>query len=171
MFTWISFHSKSSEAFGMNPQLEWQFLEPHPCGSEFVLKLHPFKNLCRFQHNFEFLSPQVSRKSSECIIFSFGFLRFGSKEPTHNTMYPTLVLCMCTLYRSQVGTKCKLMSSMTFPDNAGQGTTRSVSELREKKYSELARLCELEKKQTDSQKVLTDVPLLFFVVTIHIVDS
>jgi hypothetical protein len=23
MFTWISFHSKSSEAFGMNPQLEW----------------------------------------------------------------------------------------------------------------------------------------------------
>jgi hypothetical protein len=53
------------------------------------------------------------------------------------------------------------MSSMTFPDNAGQCTTRSVSELREKKYSELARLCELEKKQTDSQKVLTDVPLLF----------
>ncbi|CAK9859801.1 unnamed protein product [Sphagnum jensenii] len=44
------------------------------------------------------------------------------------------------------------MSSMTFPDNAGQGTTWSVSELREKKYSELARLCELEKKQTDSQK-------------------
>ncbi|CAK9257385.1 unnamed protein product [Sphagnum jensenii] len=44
------------------------------------------------------------------------------------------------------------MSSMTFPDNAGQGTTRSVSELREKKYSEVARLCELEKKQTDSQK-------------------
>ncbi len=35
-----------------------------------MLKLHPFKNLCKFQHNFEFLSPQVSRKSSECIIFS-----------------------------------------------------------------------------------------------------
>ncbi|CAK9195204.1 unnamed protein product [Sphagnum troendelagicum] len=44
------------------------------------------------------------------------------------------------------------MSSMTFPDNAGQGTIRSVSELREKKYCEVARLCELEKKQTDSQK-------------------
>ncbi len=124
-------------------------------------EISPIQESVQISAQFRVSLSSVSRKSSECVIFSFGFLRFGSKEPTHNTMYPTLVLCMCTLFRSQVGTKCKLMSSMTFPDNAGQCTTRSVSELREKKYSELARLCELEKKQTDSQKVLTDVPLLF----------